>query len=767
MIQRPLVVVAAAYLCGICGAKVDKAWFWIFLIFFWIVGTILCIRLREPIFLNRRDRFLFVIPIFFVIGILQFRTQSINCELETNLERKGIIYGTVTDLIQNSKNVQMTLKNAITSDGKRFCGNILVICPNEFSWDKKWIGSRVELSGEYKNFSYATNLGQFDEKEYRKSFGFCMKFVSKKVQMISLGKSKFGQELAALRERLASIYQKLLPEQEAGIILAMLLGEKGFLDNKIKQLYQIGGISHILAISGLHLSLLGMGLFHLIRKLRCNIKFASLLSLGILFLYGYLTGFGVSTKRAFLMIVLSLLASVLGYTNDLPSSLSLSAIIILWKRPMLLFQAGFLLSFGAVVGIVLFSPLINLLQNKNKFLNLICISGAVQLMTLPIILHFFYEFPVYSIILNLIVLPLLSFLAITATLAGLIGSVSIFFATWIIGSSYTILKGYEGLCYLITKFPFPVLTLGKMPVITMISYYIILFGSVFLCYRKKKRGFLSLLLFLFIPICFTKREGLTITFLDVGQGDCTFIEDKDGTTLLIDGGSLSEKQVGTYRILPFLKAKGVGKVDYALLSHADLDHTNGILELLNEGKIKCLILPDTKDTKEVFADMISLAEKKECTILFFGEGSKLKKTSWTIQCLAPKKGEIKSATENDSSMVLRLDYGNVTFWFMADIEKEGEKQLEKQLTIQEKSEISILKVAHHGSKYSTTKEILNQIQPQFSVISCAKKNSYHHPHPELLKRLSEANSQIYQTPNSGAITIYTDGSNVKIVPFCP
>ena len=111
-------------------------------------------------------------------------------------------------------------------------------------------------------------------------------------------------------------------DKELGIILAMLLGEKGFLDNKIKQLYQIGGISHILAISGLHLSLLGMGLFHLIRKLRCNIKFASLLSLGILFLYGYLTGFGVSTKRAFLMIVLSLLASVLGYTNDLPSSLT-------------------------------------------------------------------------------------------------------------------------------------------------------------------------------------------------------------------------------------------------------------------------------------------------------------------------------------------------------------------------------------------------------------------------------------------------------------
>ncbi len=767
MIQRPLVVVAAAYLCGICGAKVDKVWFWIFLIFFWIVSAIIYIRLREPIFFNRRDRFLLIIPIFFIIGILQFQIQSINCELETSLESKGVIYGTVTELIHGSKNVQMTLKDAITSDGRRFCGNILVICPNEFSWDKKWIGSTVELSGEYKNFSYATNLGQFDEKDYRKSFGFCMKFVSKKIQIISPAKSHFRQELAALRERLASIYQKLLPEQEAGIILAMLLGERGFLDDKIKQLYQTGGISHILAISGLHLSLLGMGLFHLMRKLRCNIKFASFVSLGVLFLYGYLTGFGVSTKRAFLMIVLSLLANILGCTNDLPSSLSLSAIIILWKRPMLLFQAGFLLSFGAVVGIALFSPLITLLQNRNKFLNLIFISGAIQLMTLPIILHFFYEFPVYSIVLNLIVLPLLSFLAITAALAGIIGSISIFFATWIIGSSYTILKGYEGLCYLVTKFPFPVLTLGKMEVMTMVSYYILLFGIVFLCYRKKKRRFVSLLLFLLIPICFTKREGLTITFLDVGQGDCAFIEDKNGTTLLIDGGSLSEKQVGTYRILPFLKAKGVGKVDYAFLSHADLDHTNGILELLKEGKIKCLILPDTKDTKEVFADMISLAEKKECTILFFGEGSKLKKTSWTIQCLSPKKGETKSATENEASMVLRLDYENIIFWFMADIEKEGEKQLEKQLAIQQKSKISILKVAHHGSKYSTTKTILDQIHPQFSIISCAKKNSYHHPHPELLKRLSEVNSQIYQTQDSGAITIYTDGTNIKIVPYCP
>lgn len=769
MIQRPLAVIAAAYLCGICGARAGNVWVWFFLIFFWVAAALLCTWLRAPIFWNRMDRFLIIVPLFFWFGISQLNSQSFLCSLEQDAYlqgKKGVIYGTVTELICGKTTIQMILKDAKTSDGTLFCGNVFVLCPKNFSWEKKWIGSKVEVSGTYKNFSHATNPGQFDEKEYRKALGFCMKFMANKVQMVLPGKVRFEQELAALRRKFTAIYQKLLPEQEAGIILAMLLGERGFLDSEIKQLYQTGGISHILAISGLHLSLLGMGLFHLLRKMRWSLFPASAVSIGVLFFYGCLTGFGVSTKRAFLMMILSFLANYLGCTNDLISSLSLAGIIVLWNRPLLLFQASFLLSFGAVIGIAVFLPLF---RRQNSFFSGILTSVAIQLMTIPILLYFFYELPMYSIVLNLIVLPLMSVLAVGAAAAGVIGSIFVSLGVWICGGSYLILKGYEGLCRLIKQLPYSVLTLGRMSMSAMISYYIILFGTVFLCYKKKKRSPAIFLFLLVIPICFpkfAKREGLTVTFLDVGQGDCAFVEDEDGTTMLIDGGSLSENNVGTYRILPFLKERGIHKVDYALVSHADLDHINGILELLEAGKIRRLVLPHTKDVKEVFADMISIAENKNCDVLYLAADDKIKKKSWTIQCLSPERKGVESAAENAASMVLRLDYGKVTFWFMADIEKEGEKRLIQRLENQRKEEISILKVAHHGSKYSTAKELLDKVCPAISIISCAKENSYGHPHKELLGRLKNTESVICQTPLSGAITIHTNGRKVKLQTFC-
>lgn len=781
MIKRPLVVLAAAYLCGICGAAKDSGWCWLLLLFFWIVAAIAFIYLQKDDHFNRHDAFLLLVPVFLFAGAIRFQIQAAPCLPEQNeLEHNQLatVQGTVKKAVSTGGRIQVTLQNAVNTKGDKFCGDLLILCSSGVFCEtevSELLGSRIEVTGTYLKFMPATNPGQFAEAEYQRALGYCMKMQAKKLRIISPGTNPFQKFLAKRKQQVSILYQKLFPEKEAGILAAMLLGEREMLGKEVKELYKQGGISHILSISGMHLSLLGLGMFRLLKRCRCGLLGSVAVSIGILFAYGCLTGFSISTRRAFLMLFLSMAAKLPGYTADLPSSLSFAALWILWERPMLLFQASFLLSFGAVAGVIAAMKLqsvgTGVSQSDSHILKIretLRISGIIQLMTLPVTLYFFYELPVYAVFLNLIVLPLLSFLAGTAVVAGLAGSFCLSLGAFFAGSSFGILKLYELLCKVVQTLPMSVWTLGKMSVSATAVYYLLLFGIIWLCQRAGNRKPLLLFVLLLLPVVLRPKEGMSVVFLDVGQGDCAFVEDKQGTTMLIDGGSSSVKNVGTYRILPFLNSRGIQSVDYVFLSHADADHTNGILELLQDNAVRCLILPETEDVHEVFTDAIELADSTGCQIRYLNAGESLNAGDWNLECLAPEQKTGFSAGENAGSMVLRLTYQEVTFYFTGDIEKEGESAFIRRLS--KESQINqnnlILKVAHHGSKYSTTERFLELVHPKTAIISCEKDNSYGHPHRELLERLETRSCKIYTTPDCGAVTIRTNGKQVKIIPFC-
>ena len=247
--------------------------------------------------------------------------------------------------------------------------------------------------------------------------------------------------------------------------------------------------------------------------------------------------------------------------------------------------------------------------------------------------------------------------------------------------------------------------------------------------------------------------------LDVGQGDGLFLRTEGGTACLIDGGSSDIKQVGRYRILPFLKERGVGRLDYVLVTHTDGDHISGIRELLEQAgepggiRVETLLLSEQSAAEEAGLQLIELAAQAGTSVRQIEAGMVLADGSASISCIHPGRGSFY-ADKNAGSLVLRLTYGDFSILLTGDLEETGEREI---LDAGEELTCDVLKAGHHGSRFSTTEEWMEKAAPKLTLISCGKNNSYGHPHEETIARIREAGSGVLMTPEQGAVTIYSNG----------
>lgn len=650
----------------------------------------------------------------------------------------------------------------------------------EFEDKKLCPGCKIQVFGNLETFSLPSNPGQFNEFSYYKSKNISYFLWAEKV--ILLSEAPLGKKgIFHLRERLREVYFELLPEKEAAILTAMVLGEKSGLPGEVKNIYQQAGIGHLLAISGLHISIAAMAVYQLVLVLKGSRRLAAACGMASLLFYGTLTGFSISTSRAVLMILLALIAEILGRAYDRETALGFSALWILLQKPGQLFQSGFLLSFGAVLGAGSLYPALEqcfLKQEKvGKSLFTKGLKGAkrailfqlaVSFITLPVILWFYYEIPVYGMFLNIFLVPLMSLVTGGGLLAGIAGLFSLALGRFLVGGVWGILKLYETAAELSLALPMAVWNPGQPPFWKILIYGLGLLG-VF-CYLQKESKKRWLVAFELLPLVLLlllpqKISGIELTFLDVGQGDGTFISCEEGIDMLIDGGSSSEKELGKYRLLPFMKCKGKGRIDYVFLSHLDEDHISGVRKLLEEKRAECLVLPADRKGSEAAEKIAQLGKEKGTRVWWIQPGEGIQKKKIKLTCLAPDK-LYNGTNENAASMVLLLEYGDFSALFTGDLEKEGEKVL---LTKHQKEgflpDCAVLKVAHHGSDHSTSQEFLNAVKPEIAVISCSRNNPYGHPGKELLQRLAFARCHIYQTMESGAITVGSDGEKIWVEEF--
>lgn len=774
MIKRPLLWGIASFIIGILLAWYKASLLLIILIGFtsWLLIYLMMFRLKK--YLNRQDWFLWGLPLILLLGFLAMgdRMKPPDMDRAFDDEAECILSGDIKMIVNKSWGTSYYLKNnriSLTDDSTYLVEEILVnVYENQLK--KYRIGNKITVSGTIKKFKPNSNPGNFNEYLYYKAQNISYKVAADEIILTDEGYSEFHYILNNIKDKLVFVYNSILPQKEAGTLMAMLLGEKYLLEDEIKALYRENGISHILAISGLHVSLLGAAMYLLLRKLKLGLIASTVLSLLFIYSYGILTNFSVSTNRAVVMYSILLLAKIFGKTFDILSALSLSAFVILLQNPLELFQTGFLLSFAAVLGIAVVLPGLNRIHDpKSPILKAIYVSASAQVLTLPIVLYFFFQIPTYSIIVNLLILPLTSLLMLIAMAAGILGIVSVSLGVFVAGGANYILLFYETVCRLGSNAPGSLITLGRPDMIRILMYFAIIL--IFICCARRcgrKRTFLLVIAAVAVLIIPRPRDGLTIIMLDVGQGEAIYMESDSGTSYFIDGGSSDVNQVGRYRIEPFLLAGGTDTIDYAIVTHTDVDHINGLTELIQGRQISInnIILPDTASRNEAYGKLEAMAREKDIKLSYIVTGDRIMDGKLEITFLHPPKG-YRPASNNDYSAVISISYDDFDMLITGDIEAKGERELLKHLTAEGTvpSDYDVLKVAHHGSKNSTGEELLAIIKPELSLISCGKDNRYGHPHEELLERLRQVGSNIIITFKSGAITLRTNGRRMQIEEY--
>lgn len=648
-------------------------------------------------------------------------------------------------------------------------------------------GSTVKVKGTIAPFRDATNPGEFDAAKYYHARGY--QFSLKNAEIVAQGRSydRMGELLYQIRHYTDTLFWKVLGEEDGGIASAMILGVKKGMDAEIKALYQGAGIAHLLAISGLHITMIGMGLFLLLRRIRMPLMPSAFIAAVFLVLYGQMTGMGVSTRRAVLMFFLMLAALLLKRTSDLPTSLAVAACVILIPEPGYWKDPGFQLSFAAVSGVAAAVPVLQETGQKppgsrkgwaaafkKSLYQSVTASLGITLVMLPVLLMHYYEWNPWSVAANLVVIPLMSLLLPLLLLLAGIG-----FLYPAIPCIYPILQAaalpakgifllYKGICRFILWLPGSSLHTG-MPKL----WQLVLFAAgltALLLFGKKLRPAVRLpLAFLLTMIFLVRLPGqLRITMLDVGQGECICVETTAHHIYLLDAGSTSKSRTGQYQIVPFLKYSGVRRIQGIFISHWDEDHVNGLEDVLSwakAGRVKVerLLLPDTALEDEALKDLLFLAEQYQIPVERIAAGQTMQDQRMKFTCLHPYKGETVT-DRNQTSAVLKMEYGGFTALFTGDLEGEGENWLTGRWK-GEMLDCDVLTAGHHGSANATGSELLEAVSPQAVLISCGKNNRYGHPAPDTIRRLEEADIPWFVTAQRGAITVTVKKDGVTLSSY--
>lgn len=645
-------------------------------------------------------------------------------------------------------------------------------------------GKRAAITGELEAIEGPRNPGEFDFRGYYRAKGIGCRLFADCVEMVEGEASPYFRFLNSVKSRCRTVLEEVCQEADSMIYKAVLLGERTSMDIEVKTMYQRAGIAHLLAISGQHLTIIGGGIYLILRRIGLGYKKAGAIGAVLVVSYCVLTGGSGSALRAVIMILCLWMAAACGRTYDTLSALSLSAMLLLWESPYLLFQSGFQLSFGAVYAIGgIGSFLCTSLKAEKAWQKTLLISLCVQLALAPVMLWHYYQYPLYGILMNLLVLPLVPMLMYSGLLAIGIGSFFRAGGVAAVGAGHYIMEYYSRLCGLAEQLPGYCLVLGRPGLGQVGGYYIcvavLLRGIAVLSAGNTPARFSELVhparrLFCFPSVCAVfalsfllllprSVKGLEILCMDVGQGD-GFVLMTGRHAVLIDGGSSSEKKLGSMSLEPYLKSRGVTSIDYAVVSHGDNDHISGLRYLLEESediKIKTLVLPSKGQEEEIYCELGELQQKNGGKVVHMETGSTIRAGNLQLFCLYAGE-DSPSADRNSHSLVLCADYEGFHMLFTGDMGTEEESVL---LELAERSpfqrehlnHVQVLKLAHHGSAGSSSQPFVEQMPLRLAIVSYGKGNSYGHPSQKVMESMQASKIPVMETGKGGAVLLKTDG----------
>lgn len=664
------------------------------------------------------------------------------------------------------------------------------------------LGDRVYVVGIISSIESGTNLGCMNMNNYYRARGILFNGQGDKLHIEKIAEGKRNvvlktyyfmvNVLVDVKNSLSKQIDNIAEEDTAAFFKGILLGDKAYMDIRTSKLYRVSGIAHILTISGLHISLIGGVLFKVMVAFGTGHTVAAVASIICVVFYGGMSGFGFATIRAIIMLTISMIGYRLSREYDMVTSMSLALIIMLLIEPFRICDGGIWLSYGAVAGVIMGKYIIRILNRNSKIKKLrrkayflykiisgVVLSLSVNVVILPIIANMYYEIPLYSIVTNLLIVPVMGVVLVLGILGVLLSYISVIWGWLIYIPAGVVIKYITYLCQLMMKLPYASLNCGNISVLSVILYYLALgiiliilkpkiqrkvrqciykrfgiwldyhwWGKAVFCFALLVVSSVSISIF----VVEGNRNSKVVYFADVGQGDGILIKE-DGVSIVIDGGSTSNENLGEYVMEPLLKYFRMSTVEYWYISHFDKDHISGLIYILDYGdltgiKIKNLVVPRYGVGGE---EIIEKARRKEINIIYMEPGDVIKTKIGKMTCVAPFF-QVQYEDSNQASMALVYKRGTVGFLFTGDMGKEGlDALVERNGNLVE--DIDVLKVPHHGSKNSISEIFYQQIKPEVAVISCGKNNLYGHPHRDTLAMLESVGGKVFRTDMSGYIKI--------------
>lgn len=687
------------------------------------------------------------------------------------------------------------------------------------------IGDKVLFVGRISDFVPTGNPGEFNRRSYYKArgivgYGNGSKVTLEKCKNEEVHIGVFSKVLYSLknslyriREELSQVLSYICDDESVDVYSGILLGDKSGIPENDMLLYRLSGIAHIFAISGLHIGIVGGLLYKLLRKTGARFLASATIAMVITLMYGMMTGFSFSTIRAIVMLGLSLGGEVLGRKYDMLTGMGLALGILLVVDPFRILDGGLILSFGAVAGVVLSKYIISVLEKNKSFRKLkkketmwiytivssFVFSVGISLVTTPLVAYMYFQIPLYTLVINMVIIPLMTVTVYCGFVGLLVGLLSPILGGIIIFPGVLSLKLYKTVCEVFQMLPMDVINTGKPRVMELVIYYFVLAvvclginPDVVSFIRRKIHSrtkkwipYMKLrMLSVVIMVCvlLSGVAGTVIirlscdceklVFLNVGQGDGILIHSGNGTNMVIDVGSTTNDSLGEYVTYPALLAEGMGTVDYWFITHFDKDHTSGLEYVLGTeidigiriknivvSKNSKMFMDGTYHTKEESVDeeyhLLEIAKSKGVNIIYMEQGDCITDGSFVMEALHPSN-DFCWEDKNEQSLVLSYKSSSVNALFTGDI---GMEAISNMLNISDseaeyyRMDYDVIKVPHHGSKNSLSVEFLQMINPEVAVISCGKNNVYGHPSRQVVDCLDDLGSDVYRSDEVGAIIV--------------
>ncbi|MDZ7373464.1 MAG: DNA internalization-related competence protein ComEC/Rec2 [candidate division KSB1 bacterium] len=640
-------------------------------------------------------------------------------------------------------------------------------------------GDRLVLRGQLLPIRPKRNPGDFDHRRYWLAEGVVAHLtVGSEIQIAPLpgkGGPWLVRSVTAPVQRWAAteLYRRL-PLREAGLLEALLLGRRAMIEPALREGFADLGVVHILAVSGLHVGYVAAGVMVLLSVFRVPWRVRWPLLLVALFLYSVLTGSKPPVVRAFLMASAVILAEAFQERYDLMNGLALAGCVILLRNPLALYQVGFLLSFGAVMGIGLAYPRIRAWAPPGWLKSpltrgvweLTAVSLAAQFGTLPITLIYFGRLPLWGAVANVVVVPLTGVIVSLGFLTLLVTAFSSALGDLLASSCWKSLTILEGFVTLARQTGLGSLAVGHAPVPAVVAAWalslaVLLSPSVLQRVRVGLFGSLALANLLVWEGAICPKPATDLLFLDVGVGDAALVRFPNGKVLVVDAGDVSPAfDSGKEVVIPVLRRLGVRKVDVVVATHAHQDHVGGLASVLRTIPVRRIVWSGYQSDMPAWRQVVSVADSLQIPLVRRCAGDTIGGFEPAVVAVLGPDCRNQPTNPNDASLVLLLHCQGKRILLAGDIEEEGERAVLRYAPV---LRCSVLKVAHHGSPRSSGEGFLQATQPEIGIISASQFNRFGFPSAAVVERLQGRGCEVLQTGKEGAVWLRLRGGTLTRV----